>query len=81
MSSISQHSKKLKVSKFLIQSLFLFALASVSIVCIVMEWGNTSMWTMFLALSVAHMLNLPVLELATLLSEGFKSNQPMNSNS
>lgn len=59
--------------RYIMQTLFLFFMASIAATAVIMEWGHTNLWVMILVLSIAHMLNLPIIDIVQLVQQNYKT--------
>jgi len=61
-------SPKVSIVRYITQSLFLFLLATASIIAIVMDYSNKELWVMVLVLCISQVLNLPMIDIVSMIN-------------
>lgn len=69
-------SPRATIFKFLIQCSFLFLICAASFVAIILDYGNANIWLLMIVLSIAHVLNMPIVDIIALFNEGYKNTTP-----
>ena len=61
-------SPKVSLVRYITQSIFLFVLAAVASIAIIMDFGKIELWTMVLVLCISQVLNLPVVDIISMIA-------------
>jgi len=74
VSAVISISPKASIVRYCVQSIFITMLAAVAIFSILFDYGNKELWTMILVLTISQMLNLPLIDIVSLITEKPKIN-------
>ena len=74
VSAVISISPKASIVRYITQSIFIMCLASVAVFSILFDYGNKELWTMILVLAISQMLNLPLIDIVSLITEKPKPN-------
>ena len=74
ISAVISISPKASIVRYCVQSIFIFTLAGVAVISILFEYGSKELWTMILVLTISQMLNLPLIDIVSLITEKPKIN-------
>jgi len=78
VSAVISISPQASIVRYLVQSLFIVSLAALSAFSILLDYGNKELWTMILVLTISQMLNLPLVDIVSLITERPKKANPVN---
>lgn len=78
VSAVISISPQASIVRYLVQSLFITCLAALSAFSILLEYGNKELWTMILVLTISQMLNLPLVDIVSLIMEKPKRTPTVN---
>ena len=76
ISAVISISPKATIFRYLVQSIFIFTLTGFAIFGIMFNYGSKDLWTMILVLSISQMLNLPLVDMISLLKEKHQIEKP-----
>ena len=61
------------IMRYITQAIFLFGMAGFAAVALINRWEPANLWIMVLVLSIAHMLNLPIIDIVQLAQQNLET--------